>query len=101
MRQGKYLNVILTVNAALVSTLVWMQLVGGGPLSPSANAQNPPLETGIPNAGSQRQRMIEEMQGMRASLDAMRKQLDGGKLKVTIANIDEIKAATRADEKGK
>lgn len=98
MRQGKYLNVILTVNAALLSALVWMQLAGGHGLSSSAMAQNPP-DGGIPNAAAQRQRLIEETQGMRASVDAMRRLLEGGKVKVAVGNIDELKAAMKTEQK--
>jgi hypothetical protein len=100
MTQGKYLNVILTANAVLLSAVVWVQ-VAGNPLATTAHAQKPP-ETGIPNAASQRQRMIEELQSMRTSVDAMRKTVEGGKMKVVIGNVDELRAArTVEDEKGK
>ena len=101
MTQGKYLNVILTANAALLSAVVWVQ-VAGNPLATTAHAQKPP-ETGIPNAASQRQRMIEELQAVRTSVDGMRKTVEGGKMKVVVGNVDEIRAANRTaeDEKGK
>lgn len=99
--QARFLNVILTVNAVALSAIAWTQLAGA-PLSNSAQAQTPP-EQGIPNAGAQRQRMIQELQGLRESVDSMKKQLDGGKMKVIIANIDELKAANAsgAADKGK
>jgi hypothetical protein len=98
MRQGKYLNVILTVNAALLSVLVWSQ-VAGSPHSPvwgsPAAAQQLPQQDGggIPNAAAQRQKMLEQLQGLRASVDAMRSMMEGGKVKVIVANADEIRAA--------
>lgn len=100
MTSGRYLNAILTVNAALLAAVVWIQLAGT-PLSSPAHAQVPP-EGGIPNAGSQRARMIDELSAIRDSIDGMRKGLEGGKMKVTIANIEELRAATKpADDKGK
>ena len=99
-RQTRYLNVILTVNAVVLSAIAWTQLAGA-PLSSSAMAQNPPDQQGIPNAGAQRQRMIQELQGLRESIDGMKKQIDSGKLKVVIANIDELKAANASADKGK
>ncbi len=99
MRQGKYLNTILTVNAALLSALVWTQLAGGPYLGSSASAfQAPPTPTGgVPNAGLQRQRQIEELQAMRAAVDSMRKTLEGGKMKVVVANADEIRASDKGN----
>ena len=102
MTAGRYLNAILTVNAALLTAVVWMQ-VAGTPLSNSAHAQvAQPPEGGIPNAGSQRARMIDELVAIRESMDGLRKAVEGGKMKVTIANIDELKAATApAEPRGK
>jgi hypothetical protein len=51
------------------------------------------VETGIPNAGAQRLRQIEELQGLRTSLDAIRKTIEGGKMKIVVANADELRAA--------
>ncbi|HVP74320.1 MAG TPA: hypothetical protein VMS30_11320 [Phycisphaerales bacterium] len=100
MTSGRYLNAILTVNAALLTAVVWLQ-VAGTPLSNAAHAQVPPPDGGIPNAGSQRARMIDELVAIRESMEGMRKTLEGGKMKVTIANIDDLKAATAPADKGK
>jgi hypothetical protein len=97
-RSSRYLNVILTVNAVLLSALVYTQLAAGPAWSSSAWAQTPP-DGGIPNAAAQRQQAIEEMKGIRASVDAMRKSIEGGKMKVAIGNVDEIKSALKADQK--
>lgn len=99
--RARYLNVILTVNAALLSVIAWTQLAGGAPWSGSAMAQSPGEPQGIPNAGAQRQRMVQELQGLRESVDGMKKQLESGKMKVIIANVDELKAANAGNEKGK
>jgi hypothetical protein len=105
LTQGRYLNVVLTVNAILLSAIAYIQLAGGAPWSASAVAQTPPPGTpgggGIPNAGAQRQEMIGELAALRASVDGMKKQLEGGKMKVVIANVDDIKAAMAAADKGK
>ena len=97
-KTGRHLNVILTVNAALLSAVLWTQLTGTSGLASQAvgAAQTPPKDGGIPNAGGQRERMIDELQAIRESIDGLKKTVEGGKLKVTIANIDEMKAAAAA-----
>lgn len=100
-RQGRYLNIILTVNAILLSALVWMQITGntqsGSFGTQPAFAQSPPTG-GIPNAGGQRERMISELQAIKSSIETLRKNVEGGKMKVTIANVEELKAAVRLPE---
>jgi hypothetical protein len=97
MRQGTYLNVILTVNAVLLTGLLWTQVVSQPLLDTSAAAQSrtrtaaPPV---IPNAAAQRAKMIDALNDLKQSVDAQRKLLESGKLKVTVTNLDEIKLET-------
>lgn len=90
MRQGIYLNVILTVNAVLLSALLWTQLANRPLLAHPAAAQQSVGE-GIPNAAAQRQRQLEVMRDIKVSVDATRKLLESGKVKVEVTNLDQIK----------
>ncbi len=85
MRQGKYLNGILTVIAVLLAVLLWTQVASRPVFSTPAVADGPP--TGFPNAAAQRQRMIEALQQMRKSTEASNKLLTSGKLRVEVTNI--------------
>lgn len=92
MRQGTYLNVILTVNAALLGAVAWMQVAGQPALVQSAVAQGQPDPgAGIPNAADQRHKMIEALRELKASVDATKKTIESGKMKVEVTNLDQIK----------
>ena len=92
MRQGTYLNVILTVNAVLLGGLVWTQIAGQPVLEQTATAQvGRETGAGVPNAAEQRQKMIEALRDMKASLDASNKLMQSGKLRVEVTNLNEIK----------
>jgi hypothetical protein len=92
MRQGRYLNVILTVNAALLSALVWNGIAERPLLSTEAHAQSAP--DGVPNAGKQRQQVIDGLRDVRLQLDSMRHMLESGAVKVQVTNLDELKVAS-------
>jgi hypothetical protein len=87
MNKSNLTPLLLTVNAALLAMLVLLQLTSGGVQS----AQAAPPTTGIPNAGEQRQLMLEELEAMRMDVDAMRKSIAGGQLRVTVSNINDLK----------
>lgn len=97
MRQATYLNVILTINAGLLTGLLWGQLAGGSLLSSSASAQslsssgNTTGQSAIPvTAADQRQRQIEILRDLKSSVDSLKKTVEGG-IKVEVSNIDELK----------
>ena len=97
MRQGTYLNVILTANAVLLTGVLWSQLAGRSVLASEAAAQSA-ATTGSPSlipvsAADQRQKQIDGLQDLKVSVDAMRKTLEGGKVKVEITNVDQLRAA--------
>jgi hypothetical protein len=92
MRQGRYLNVILTVNAALLSALVWNGIAERPLLSTQAHAQGVP--EGVPNAGMRRQQVIDGLRDVRSQLDGMRRTLESGAVKVQVTNLDELKVAS-------
>jgi hypothetical protein len=101
MRQANYLNGILTVNAVLLAGLIWTQIAGHSGLAQNAAAQSTASggavnNTGssmMVNAGEQRQRMLEALKEIKTSIDATRKAVEGGKFKVEVSNIDQLKAA--------
>ena len=96
MRQGTYLNVILSINAVLLTALIWTQLAG--PAGPSPDAAAAQLGTsgtmgGIPNAGEQRLLMLRSLARVEKSLDGISKHLENGKLTVSVDNLHEIQLA--------
>ena len=69
MSKGRKLTaVLLTVNALLLSALLWVQLAGTPILARPALAQRQQL----PNAGLQRERMQATLEAIRKSLDETR-----------------------------
>lgn len=90
MRQGTYLNVILTANAVLLAALLWTQVVSGPVFEQSANAQSKE-GVGVPNAAEQRQKMLEALRDIKASVDSTNKTIQGGKLKVEVSNLDQAR----------
>ncbi len=94
MRQGTYLNGILTVNAVLLAVLVWTQLANQPPMVQSAGAQG---AGGMTSAGEQRQRLIESMRQVRQSVNETNRLLDRGTLRVHVVNASEIRRSS-ADE---
>jgi len=95
MRQSKYLNVILTVNAVLLGGVLWTHIAGTPVLSSQATAQSPGSGSGIPNAADQRQRQIEAIHDLKTSVDATNKLLSSGKIKVEVGNIDALKSTDK------
>lgn len=90
MRQSTYLNVILTVNACLLTGILWTHVAGQPALASAALAQSSPPGLGIPNAADQRQRIIEALREIKGSVEATRRVMESGKLKVEISNIDKL-----------
>lgn len=96
MRQGTYLNIILTINAVLLTALIWTQVADRPFVSESAQAQS---HRDVPlNAGAQRQKVIELLTEVKKESEKSRKLLESGDVRVRVTNLDEIKidsAATR------
>jgi hypothetical protein len=92
MRQGTYLNVILTVHAVLLAGVLWTQVASGPILEQTATAQVGSKEgVGVPNAADQRQKMLEALRDIKASVDSTRKLVESGKLKVEVSNFDQAR----------
>jgi len=100
MWQGKYLNVILTVNAVLLAGLLWTQVAEQPVLAETAVAQSrsKPSADGKykgsyykPNAAQQRADQMKILEAIQKSVEAQTKLLSSGKVKVEVMNLDEIK----------
>lgn len=89
MRQRTYLNMILTVNAVLLGGLLWTQVTSTPLFDQTASAQGAKDAVGVPNAADQRQKMIEALRDIKASVDSTKKLVEGGKLKVEVTNFDQ------------
>jgi acetamidase/formamidase len=96
MRQSKYLNVILTVNAVLLAGLLWTQIASAPVLAQDAVAQVRATRAvpTIPNAAEQRKKMIDALQEIRQSADATKQLLESGQVKVQVTNLDDIRIET-------
>ena len=100
MQRTTYLNVILTVNAGLLSVLVWTQLSSRPLLAQTAEAQiSSGATAGIPNAAGQREQMIRHLDRINRNMESMAKLMESGKAKVEVTNLSEIKVeAPESDE---
>jgi len=87
MKQTTYLNTILTVLAILLAANLWMgvQTTQGGALFSSASEAHAAGD-GIPNAGSQRKAIVDELRKLNGKTDAISNLLTSGKVRV-IADI--------------
>jgi hypothetical protein len=77
---NKWLGIIVAMQAIILLTL-W----GAGPSVSTARAD------GIPDAGSQRDQMIEQMKATNEKLDKLLVLLSGGDLQVKLAKPDDDK----------
>ena len=101
MRRMKSTNILLAVNAVLMSAVLWTNLAGGTtdrqPLlaGRSAHAQSPLNSAdGVPNAGRQRQQTVEELRALNATVESLKSLLNGPAIKVQVMNLDEMKTAS-------
>lgn len=94
MRDWRYLNVILTVNALLLAALLWTQIVAKGPVAHPALAQSTLDERAlaVPNASNQRQAIIDGLGDVRDSVEATRRLLESGNARVRVTNMPELTA---------
>ncbi len=93
MRRDTYLNIILTVNAILLATMLWVQIADQPLLAENAVAQRRtiPKKPFVPNDAAQLQKLIEETKKMSNSMEAIHKLIESGKLRVEVTNLGEIK----------
>ena len=96
MRQSRYLNVILTVNALLLTGLLWTQWSSGSGLAQSASAQTQ-QNLGVSSA-EQRVRMVENLDRLQQSMTSMQQLLESGKIKVQVTNLKDALATADTDK---
>ena len=95
MRQHRYLNVILTVNAVLLTGLLWTQIASTPIFAGTASAQNrtrfatPPT---IPNAAKQRNATLNAIRDLKSSVDGLKRQVESG-VRVEVTNFEEVKGS--------
>ena len=93
MGQGKYLNVILTVNAVLLTGLLWTQVAATPLLAGTAEAQNRtygPKVPVIPNAAKQRDATIKAVKDVERAVNGLKASLENGRIKVQVSNLAEL-----------
>jgi hypothetical protein len=99
MRERKYLNVILTVNAVLLACLLWTQVASepvfeetatAEPQSRSRRQERTRPIGALPNATEQRLEIVRALREMKRAIDAQGELLESGKVKVEVTNLDEI-----------
>lgn len=85
MQSVKYLNVILTTIAILLALQLWTSWSGPS-LDQSMSWTTPAHAAGIPNAGHQRQQIVNQLKDMSVKLDQLNDQFRSGKARVRIGN---------------
>ena len=83
MRSIRYLNTMLTVLAVLLALHLWTAWMSAPGASSDALAQ------GIPDAGSQRQQMIDQLKLLNQKTDNIQGLLKSGKIRVVVTNPNE------------
>lgn len=92
MRRRNYLNGILTVNAVLLTGLLWVQVVGQPLPANTASAQSSRVRPPVLGTYdfAQRQKMIEELGKLTKAMEAMKQKVVSGTIKVEVTNLDAI-----------
>ncbi len=79
----RYLNTVLTVLAILLAFQLWTSWTGG-PADTTASVATPAYASGIPNAGAQRQQMVDLLKRQSQQLDALTKLFESGQARVRL-----------------
>ena len=87
MQSLRYLNSILTVLAILLALNVWMMWRGTaaemvGPIQSAQAAER----GGIPNAGSQRKQIVDQLKSLNAKTESLTNLLKSGRVRVRVEN---------------
>jgi hypothetical protein len=91
MKQGRYLNIILTINAVLLTVLVWTQITVQPAFVSGAHAQQ--AGGGMVSAGEQRQRMIESLREIQKSVHETNRALDRKTIRVYVENASDMRSS--------
>ncbi len=92
MRQQKYLNVILTINAVLLAALVWTQVAERPVLDRTATAQiqSRAVQPRFPNAAQQRSEIVRGLASLQKAVDKNTQILESGRMRVEVTNLSEL-----------
>ena len=103
MRQAKYLNGILTVNAVLLAGLLWTQVADGPILSQTAEASAPPKRNvpTFPNASDQRMEIVRSVRSLEKKVVELNSMLKAGKMKVEVTNLKDIEVSVSDGDGGR
>ncbi|HWB20450.1 MAG TPA: hypothetical protein VG711_09140 [Phycisphaerales bacterium] len=95
MRRHALLNGLLTLNAILMAGVLWTQLSDRPIFAGKATAgpADPALAPSIPNAADQRQKIVDELRGIKASMESLKQSIQGGTYKVEVTNFSAMNAA--------
>lgn len=86
MGSPRYLNVVLTVIAVLMALELWTQWVGDG--AGSTSTMTPMVHAaGIPNAGQQRQQIVDELRRLSQEVEAMHNLFRSGQARVKLETV--------------
>ena len=85
MQSVKYLNVVLTAITILLALQLWTSWAGAS-LDQPIELVSPAHAAGIPNAGHQRQQIVDRLKEVSAKLDQLNDQFRSGKARVRIGN---------------
>ena len=88
MQSVKYLNTILTAIAILLALQLWTSWAGVSSDQP-IELVAPAHAAGIPNAGHQRQQMVDQLKEVSSKLDQLNDQFRSGQARVRIENVSE------------
>ena len=94
MRQSRYLNVILTVNAVLLAGLLWTQLAGQPLLTSEAAAQSRSryAKPATPAVNTQQRFDIDRaLDNQIKAVQKIERLLQSGKIRVEVSNLREIR----------
>ena len=89
MPRTRYLNVVLTANAVLLSALLWTQIADRPLLADAAQAQSS-RQYAPPNSAQLMKKTLDEIASMKKQLDAIDKTLKSGKVRVEVTNLGDI-----------
>ena len=92
MRRTPYLNVILTINAALLAALVWTQVADRPVLAQTASAQSRTQPFQPPNSATLLKKNLDEMQAIKKEVAELSALLKSGKVRVEVTNLGDLAA---------
>jgi len=95
VKQSRYLNVILTVVAVLLTGLLWTHVADRPLLSADAEAMQRP---GVPNAAAQRKEIIDTLRILSLQIEQTNRLFKEGKGKIEVTNLKDLEVTVAQSE---